>query len=169
MATRTFDVIDVTEILLHWHGDVDGGFAGGPVDVAFGVVPGHGALDDAGADAGPPGGHEADEDWPADLSGQVGDGACGDARGQDDPVPGGVQGGGEAGPVRVGAGNGRGGVGDGGAQGLVGDEQSVDLLLDAVGGAGAQHAAAEDGGLELDVGDLDLPSFVVRTARSPAG
>src|SRR5581483_3050676 len=68
---------------------------------------------------------------------------------------------GEAGPVGVGAGDGRSGVGDGGADGLVGDEQGVDLLLDAVWGAGAQDAAAEDGGFELEVAGLYLPAFVV--------
>ena len=69
----------------------------------------------------------------------------------------------------VGAGNGRGGVGDGGSQGLVGDEQGVDLLFDAVGGAGAQHPAAQDGGLELEVGGLDLPSFVVEDGQVGGG
>jgi hypothetical protein len=137
-------------------GDVDGRFVGGSVDLAFGVVPGHGAFDDPGADAQPSGGHEAGEDEAADRSGEVDDGVGGDARCEDDLVAGGVQGDGEAGPVRVRAGNGRGGVGDGGAEGLVGDEQGVDLLLDAVGGAGAQDAAAEDGGLELEVGGFDL-------------
>ena len=53
-----------------------------------------------------------------------------------------------------------GGVGDGGAQGLVCDQQGVDLLLDAVGSAGAQDAAAEDGGLELEVGGLIRPSLM---------
>ena len=63
----------------------------------------------------------------------------------------------------------RGGVGDGGAQRLVGDQQGVDLLLDAVGGAGAQDAAAEDGGLELEVGGLDLPALVVENGQVTGG
>ena len=70
-----------------------------------------------------------------------------DAGREDDLVPGGVEGYGEAGAVGVGAGDGAGGVGDGGAQGLVGDQQGVYFLLDAAGGAGAQDPAAEDGGL----------------------
>ena len=88
-------------------------------------------------------------------------GPASDAGGEDDLVAGGVQGDGEAGAVGVGAGDGAGGVGDGGAQHLVGDQQGVDLLVDAAGGAGAQDPAAEDGGLELEVGGLDLPALVV--------
>src|SRR5258708_17320427 len=38
-------------------GDVDGGLVSGAVEFASGVVLGDGALDDAGADAQPPGGH----------------------------------------------------------------------------------------------------------------
>jgi len=68
----------------------------------------------------------------------------------------GVQGNGEAGAVRGGAGGGGCGVGDRGAQGLVGDQQGVDFLLDAVRGPGVQDTAAQDGGLELGVGRLDF-------------
>src|SRR6266702_7686712 len=150
-------------------GDGDGGLAGCAVDFAPGVVPGHGALDDAGADAQPPAGHEAGQDEPADLAGQVGGGAGEDAGGEDDLVAGGVQGDGEAGAVGVGAGDGAGGVGDGGAQYLVGDQQGVDLLVDAGGGAGAQDPAAEDGGLELEVGGLDLPALAVKNGDLGGG
>jgi hypothetical protein len=139
-------------------GDVDGGLVGGAVDLASGVVPGHGALDDAGADAQPPGGHKAGQDETADCPGQVDDGADGHARSQDDLVAGCVQGDGEAGAVGVGARGRGGGVGDGGAEDLVGDEEGVDFLLDAVGGAGAQDAAAEDGGLDLTLRSLPGPS-----------
>jgi hypothetical protein len=142
-------------------GDVDGGLVGGAVDFASGVVLGDGALDDAGADAQPPVGHQAGQDEAADPAGEVDAGAGDDARGQGDLVAGGVQGDGEAGPVGVGARDGAGGVGDGGAEGLVGDEQGVDLLLDAVGGAGAQDAAAEDRGLQL-------AEVTGRKPRSPA-
>ena len=135
----------------------------------LGVVSGHGALDDAGADAQPPAGHEAGQDEPADGPGQVGDGAGEDAGGEDDLVAGGVQGDGEAGPVGVGARDGAGGVGDRGAQHLVGDQQGVDLLVDAVGGAGAQDPAAEDGGLELEVGGLDLPALAVENGDLAGG
>ena len=48
-----------------------------------------------------------------------------------------LQGDGEAGPVGVEAGLAVGGVGHRGAQELVDDQQGVDLLLDAGGGAGA--------------------------------
>ncbi len=71
----------------------------------------------------------------ADCPGQVSGRAGQDAGGEDDLVAGGVQGDGEAGAVGVGAGDGAGGVGDGGAQYLVGDQQGVDLLVDAAGGA----------------------------------
>jgi NAD(P)-dependent dehydrogenase (short-subunit alcohol dehydrogenase family) len=64
-------------------GDVDGGLAGGPVDLAEGAVLGQGAFDDAGADAGPAAGHQAGQDSAADVAGQVGDGAGGDAGRQD--------------------------------------------------------------------------------------
>ena len=137
-------------------GDVDGGLVGGAVDFASGVVPGYGAFDDAGADAQPPAGHEAGEDDAADCPGEVDAGAGDDARGEDHLVAGGVEGDSEAGPVGVGARRRARGVGDRGAQRLVSDQQGVDFLLDAVGGAGAQDAAAEDGGLELEVGGLDL-------------
>ena len=99
---------------------------------------------------------------PADGPGEVGGGSGGDAGGEDDLVAGGAEGDGEAGAVGVGvgAGDGGGGVGDGGAQGLVGDQEGVDFLLDAVGGAGAQDAAAEDGGLELEVEGLNRPPLI---------
>src|SRR6266702_466960 len=146
-------------------GDADGGLVGGAVDAASGVVLGDGALDDAGTDPQPPGRHEAGQDEAADPAGEVDSGAGDDARGQGDLVAGGVQGDGEAGAVGVGAGGGRGGVGDGGAQGLVGDEQGVHLLLDAAGGAGPQDAAAADGGLQLEVGGLDLPALMVENGQ----
>lgn len=103
------------------------------------VVPGHPALDYAEADPQPPGGHEAGQNAAADCPGEVDAGARGDAGGLGDLVAGSAQRDGEAGPVGVGVGAGdRGsGVGDRGAQGLVGDQERVDLLLDAVGGAGA--------------------------------
>src|SRR5271154_946443 len=150
-------------------GDGDDRFAGCAVDLAFGVVSGHGALDDAGTGAQPPAGHQAGQDEPADMPGQVGGGAGDDAGGEDALVAGGVQGDGEAAAIGVGAGNGASGVGDGGAQYLVGDEQGVDLLVDAAGGAGAQDPAAEDGGLELEVGALDFPALVVQDGQIAGG
>ena len=89
--------------------------------------------------------------WPARSTRLPGE----DARGLDDLVAGAVQRDGEACPVRIGALGCVGGVGDGGAQGLVSDEQGPILLLDAVGGPGAQDPAAEDRGLQLEVGGLD--------------
>ena len=141
-------------------GDVDGGFVGGSVGCAAGVVLGHSSLDDAGAGPWAAWGHQGGQDEAADAAGQAGAGAGDDPGGEDDLVAGGVQGDGEAGPVGVGARDGGGGVGDGGAQGLVGDERGVDFLLDAVRGAGAQDAAAEDGGLELEVGSLNRPPLM---------
>ena len=53
---------------------------------------------------------------------------------------------------------------------LVADQQGVDLLVDAGGGAGAQDPAAQDGGFQLQVGGFDLPALVVeRATRSRAG
>src|ERR1700735_3160883 len=52
---------------------------------------------------------------------------------------------------------------------LVGDQQGVDLLVDAAGGAGAQDPAAEDGGLELEVGALDLPALAVECGDLAGG
>jgi len=67
-----------------------------------------------------------------------------------------VQRDGEAAAVGVDAAGGVDRVGDGDAQDLVGDQQGVDLLADAGGGAGAQDPPAEDAGLELKVGGFDL-------------
>lgn len=133
--------------------DVDGGLAGGTVDFAACVVPGHRALDYAGADPQPPGGHEAGQNAAADCPGEVDGGAREDAGGLGDLVAGSAQRDGEAGPVGVGAGDRGSGVGDRGAQGLVGDQERVDLLLDAVGGAGAQDAAAATGRAFLAAAD----------------
>ena len=149
-------------------GDGDGGLAGCAVGFASGVVPGHGALDDAGADAQPPAGHQAGQDSPP-LSRPGRQLAGEDAGGEDNLVAGGVQGDGEAGAVGVGARDGAGGVGDGGAQHLVGDQQGAGLLVDAAGGAGAQDPAAEDGGLELEVGALDLPALAVKNGDLGGG
>jgi len=55
----------------------------------------------------------------------------------------------ENGPVGVGAWPAVGGVGHCDTQRLVGDEQGVQFLVDAVGGAGPQDASAEDRGLDL--------------------
>src|SRR5436190_14508173 len=68
-----------------------------------------------------------------------------------------------------GAGDGGGGVGHGGAQQLVGDQQGVDLLGEAGGGAGAQDPAAQDGGFHLQVGGLDLPPLVVKAHQAAGG
>ena len=35
-------------------------------------------------------------------------------------------------------------------------------MLDAVGGAGAQDPAAEDGGFQFQIGGLDLPPLVIQ-------
>jgi hypothetical protein len=106
------------------------------------------------------------QDEAADLADEVDGGVGDDAGGLDDLVAGGVQGDGEAGPVRVGARDGRGGVGECGAQGLVGDEQGVGFLLDAVRGAGPQDAATEDGGLQLKVGGFSQPPLMPLKEKS---
>jgi hypothetical protein len=59
------------------------------------------------------------------------------ARGLDDLVAGGLEGGAEAGPVGVGAGDGHDGVCDGDPDYLIGGQQRVDLLGDACHGPGA--------------------------------
>src|SRR5262249_35047083 len=84
-------------------------------------------------------------------------------------VAGGVERDGEAGPVGVDAGMAVGGVGHGGAQELVGDQEGVDLLGETGWGAGAQDAAAQDGGLEFQVGGFDLPSLVVEGGQVGGG
>ena len=61
-----------------------------------------------------------------------------------------------------------GGVGDGGAEDLVGDEEGVDFLVDP-GGVRPPDAAAEDGGLDFQVGGLDLPPFVVKDCQVAGG
>jgi AHBA synthesis associated protein len=83
-------------------GDVDGGLVGLAVDFASGVVLGDGALDDAGADPQPSGGHEGGQDEAADRAGEVDAGAGDDARGLGDLVAGGFEGSfGEPFPVRT--------------------------------------------------------------------
>ena len=62
-----------------------------------------------------------------------------------------------------------GGVGDSGAEGLVGDQQGVNLLLDAAGGTGAEHPAAEDRGFQLEVGGLDFPALMVEDGQVAGG
>ena len=54
-------------------------------------MPGHGALDDAGADAQPPAGRQAGRDEQADCPGGVGGGSGEDAGGGGGLVAGGVQ------------------------------------------------------------------------------
>src|SRR5262249_1435980 len=132
-------------------------------------VAGQRPFDGAGADAQAAGGQEVVQNVAADGAGQV-DGFCGDdAGGLDDLVAGGVQGDGEAGPVRVGAGGGEGGGGDGDPDCLVDDQEGVDLLGDAGQGAGAQDAAAQHGFLDLEVGRFDLPSLVVKLDQLERG
>jgi len=106
------------------------------------IVLGDGALDDAGAGAEPAGRHEGGKDPLTDPADEVDRRADGDAGGEDDLVAGGVQGDGEAGPVRVGAGDGAGG--HRGAEGLAGDQQGVDFLVNACGCSCPQDPAAED-------------------------
>jgi len=119
-----------------------------------------------GADPQPAGGQQGGQHVASDGAGQVDDGGGDDARCLDDLVAGCLPGDDESRPVGVCARGGAGGVGHGGAQQLVGDEQGVDLLVDPGGGAGAQHAPAEDGGLQLEVGGLDLPAFVVEADQA---
>lgn len=146
----------------HEHADADGGFVGGPVDGGSAcVVLGDRAFDDAVFRANPPGGQKVSQDVTADGADEINVGAGDDVGGQDELVPGGGEGGGEAGPVRVGARDAVGGVGHRGPQCLVGGQQGPDLLLDAVGGAGPQDVPAQDRGLQLRVGGFDLPAFVV--------
>src|SRR6266545_6796259 len=101
---------------------VDCGLVVGSVDVAFGAVFGDGAFDHAWADPGPTRGLEVGEHGAADLADEVDGGLGDDAGGVDYLVAGGVQGDGEAGPVRAGQRLGGGGVGDGQPQRLVGDQ-----------------------------------------------
>src|SRR6266540_7468561 len=150
--------------------DAEGGFVAGPVDVGTsGVVLGDGPLDDAGCDADAPVGEEVVQDEAADLADQVDNGLGDDTGGLHELVAGGVQGDGEAGPVGVDAGLGAGGVGHGQAEDLVAHQQGVDLLVDAGGGAGAEHPPAQDAGLQLQVGGFDLPALVVEGDQPERG
>jgi len=112
-------------------------------------------LDAAGADAGPAGRVEAGQDRAADVAGQVAVGV-GDVAGGGGEVLGGIDGGLVAGPVGVGPGGGLDGVGDRGPQCLVEGEEGPGFLPQAVGVAGAQDAALEEGVAEREVGDLVL-------------
>ncbi|MET8130267.1 thiamine pyrophosphate-dependent enzyme [Streptomyces sp. NPDC005231] len=139
------------------HVDADGGFVGGPVYGGSAcVVFGDRSFGDAVFGADPPGGHEVGQDVAADCADEVDVGAGDDAGGQNELVPGGGEGGGEAGPVRIGAWDTVGGVGHRGPQCLVGGQQGPDFLLDAVRSAGPQDSAAQDRGFQLRVGGLDL-------------
>ncbi|MFJ5130952.1 hypothetical protein ACIP80_38495 [Streptomyces sp. NPDC088555] len=125
--------------------------------VPFGVVFGDRTFDDARSGAGASIGHEVGQDAAADGSGEVDDRAGDDVRSLDDQGAGGVQSNGEADTVGVDVRAGAGGIDRGQAQGLVGGQQCVDLLVNAIRGTGAQ-----DGGLDLQVGGLDLPALVVQ-------
>src|SRR5262252_2251501 len=109
------------------------------------------------------------QDGTSDGAGEVDYGVGDDACCLDDLVAGGLQGDAEAGPVRVGARDSRGGVGDRDPDGLVGGQQGVDLLGDAGHGAGAQDPASEHGFLQRIVSGFDLPSFVVQPDQVEGG
>ncbi len=98
-----------------------------------------------GAVAGAPGGQQGGQDGPADDAGQVSRAVGADAAGRGQFLAGGFQGGGEAGPVGVGAGLGLHGGDHRHAQQLVKGEQGPQFLLDAGPVPRAQHAAAQQG------------------------
>ena len=123
-------------------------------------VAGGGAFDLAGAVAGPAGGQQGGQDGAADDAGQVG-GRGADPCGGGELVAGGFQGGGEAGPVGVGAGPGLDGVDHGHAQQLVEGQQRPQFLLHAGLVARAQDAAVQQGVPQGQEGGLDLPPLVV--------
>src|SRR3954454_7952554 len=103
--------------------DVGGGLVAASVDVgAAGLVFAVRAFDHAGFHPDSAGGQQVGQDVGADDADQVDDGVGDDPGGVDELVAGGVQGGGEAGPVGVEAGPAVGGVDHGGAQELVDDE-----------------------------------------------
>ncbi|MEU5341528.1 hypothetical protein AB0H18_11965 [Streptomyces sp. NPDC020766] len=52
-----------------------------------------------------------------------------------------------------------------GPQQLADDQQGVDLLVDAVGGAGPQDPAAEDGQLHFQAGRFGLPALVIQRGQ----
>ena len=124
-------------------------------------VAGGGAFDLAGAVPGPAGGQQGGQDGAADDAGQVGRAVRADAGGGGELVAGGFQGGGEAGPVGVGAGPGLDGGDHGHAQQLVEGQQGPQFLFHAGPVARAQHAAVQQGVPQGEVGGLDLPPLVV--------
>ena len=77
------------------------------------------------------------QDVTADHADEVDCGVGDDPGREDELVARGVQGDGEAAPIGIEVGPGEGGVADRDAQRLVGDQQGVDLLVDAGRGAGA--------------------------------
>ena len=81
--------------------------------------------------------------------------------GVDQQVFGGFEGGGEAGPVRVGAGAGFDGGDHGSAQRLVDGEQGPQFLFEPGRIGRAQHAVFGEGVVQRQVGDLVFPAFVV--------
>ena len=117
--------------------------------------------------AGPSGRVQAVEDGPADVAGGVG--VVGDVGGLGEPVAGGVQGGGEAGAVRVGAGTGFDRGDHGAPQRLIGGEQRPDLLLHACGVGGAQHPSLAEGVPQRQVGDLVFPAVVIQPDQRTGG
>ena len=126
------------------------GAAGGPV--RGGAVPaGERGLDLADADAGPAGREQAVEDGAADAAERL---VCGQDLGAGDGVEGGLQGGGEAGAVGVGAGDGLGGEDHLAADGLVEGQQRPGFLFQPGRVAGAQDPAVQQGVAEREVGDL---------------
>ena len=114
--------------VIEWRGadgDAERGDHGDGVGslVAVVEVAGGGAFDLAGAEAGPAGGQQGGQDGAADDAGQVGRVIRPDPLGCGELVACGFQGGGEAGPVGVGAGPGLDGGDHGHAQQLVDGEQ----------------------------------------------
>ena len=107
------------------HGDVDGGDGGrwaGAAVVAVEVA-GCGAFDLAGAVAGPPCGQQGGQNGPADNAGQVSGSVRTDPAGRGEFLTRGLERGGEAGPVGIGAGAGLHGGDHRHAQQLVEQEQ----------------------------------------------
>lgn len=163
------------------HGDVDGKDASraGGASVVAGVVARGRAFDVAVAVAQSPrrqqGGQHGLADHPDPVNGAeltalggVVAGGINALRG-DELVAGSVQGGGEAGTVRVQAGAGLDRLDHGRAQQLIKRQQRPDLLLDSGAVPGAQDMPIEHGVAQREVSGLDLPAFVVEPDQLLAG
>ena len=123
-------------------------------------------LADAGA--GSSGWEQVGQHGAADVAGEV-DAVGDDVLAAHQEVLGGGQGGGEAGPVRVGARDGLHGGDHGPTQALVEGQQGPQLLFEAGWVGRAQHPALEQGVPQREVGQFVFPPLVIQLDQRSRG